>query len=90
MNPDDLDIRCPRLGSMVDFGYCRTCGDGQSPCFKIFDCWWERFDVAAYFKDMLSEQEFMRLAMSRPKPKVSSLLELIEQARRNVAGGKTN
>jgi len=90
MNPDDLDIRCPRLGSMVGFGYCRTCGEGQSPCFKIFDCWWERFDVITYFKEKLSEQEFMRLAMSRPKPKVSSLLELIEQARRNAAGRGTD
>ncbi|MBU2621941.1 MAG: hypothetical protein KKD92_06450 [Proteobacteria bacterium] len=90
MNPDDLDIRCPRLGSSVGFGYCRTCGDGQSPCFKIFDCWWERFDVTAYFKDRLSEEEFMQLAMSRPKPKISSLLELIEQARRNAVDGGTD
>ena len=87
MNPDDLIIRCPRLGSMVGFVYCRKCGDGQSPCFKIFDCWWERFDVAAYFKDMLSEEEFVQLAMSRPKSKVSSLVELIEQARRNTESG---
>ncbi|MDP2861206.1 MAG: hypothetical protein Q8N95_00270 [Desulfobacterales bacterium] len=90
MNPDDLDIRCPRLGSSVSFGYCRTCGDSRSPCFKIFDCWWECFDVIAYFKERLSEEEFMQLAMSRPKPKVSSLLELIEQARRNVAGRGTD
>lgn len=59
MNHDDLDIRCPLLGSSVDFGYCSTCDDNRSPCFKIFDCWWERFDVVAYFKDMLSEEEFM-------------------------------
>lgn len=87
MNPDDLDIRCPRLGSSVSFGYCRTGGDGQSPCFKVFDCWWESFDVVAYFKARLSEEEFAKLALSRPKPKVSSLLELIGQARRNTGGG---
>lgn len=81
MKTDDLLIRCPRLGSNVGFGYCRNCGDGQSPCFKVFDCWWETFDVVAYFKERLSEEEFERLVHLRPKPKVSSLLELIEQAR---------
>lgn len=81
MKTDDLLIRCPRLGSNVGFGYCRNCGDGQSPCFKAFDCWWETFDVVAYFKERLSEEEFERLVHLRPKPKVSSLLELIEQAR---------
>jgi hypothetical protein len=84
MNPDDLVIRCPRLGSDVGFGYCRKCGDGQSPCFKVFDCWWKTFDVVAYFKERLPEEEFEKLARSKPKPKVLSLLELIEQARRNT------
>lgn len=90
MNPEDLDIRCPRLGSLVRFGYCRACGDGRSACFKIFDCWWERFDVTAYLKEILSEEEFMKLAASRPKPKVSSLIELIAQVRRNAAGGEAD
>ncbi len=85
MKPDDLTVRCPRLGSNVGFGYCRKCGDGQSPCFKVFDCWWETFDVVAYFKERLSDEEFAKIANSRPKPKVSSLLELIEQARLNAA-----
>ena len=84
LKPDDLYVRCSRLGSNVGFGYCRNCGDGRSPCFKVFDCWWETFDVVAYFKERLSDEEFAKLAQSRPKPKVSSLLELIEQARRNA------
>ena len=87
MNPDDLDIRCPRLGSSVDFGYCRTCGDSRSPCFKIFDCWWERFDVTAYFRERLSDEEFAKMAGARPESKISSLVELIELARRNAADG---
>ena len=85
MKPDDYVMRCPRLGGNVSFDYCRNCGDGQSPCFKVFDCWWETFDVVVYFKERLSDEEFARLSNSRPKPKVSSLLELIEQARRNAA-----
>lgn len=85
MKPDDFIIRCPRLGSDVGFGYCRASGDGQSPCFKVFDCWWETFDVVYYFKERLSEEEFEKLACSKPKPKVLSLLEIIEQARRSAA-----
>jgi hypothetical protein len=75
--------RCPRLGNSVPFNYCEICGDDQQPCFKILDCWWEHFDVVQYMKDQLSEEQFNRLIQARPKPKVTSLLELIEQARKN-------
>jgi hypothetical protein len=46
------------------------------------DCWWEHFDVVQYLKDNLSEDQFNRLTEARPKPKVTSLIELIEQARK--------
>jgi len=52
------------------------------PCFKILDCWWEHFDVVQYLKDHLPEDQFSRLMEARPKPKVASLVELIEQARK--------
>ena len=72
---------CPRLGNPVPFEYCEICGDEQQLCFKILDCWWEHFDVVQYLKDNLSEDQFNRLTEARPKPKVTSLIELIEQAR---------
>ncbi len=74
--------RCPRLGNTVPFDYCESCGDEQQPCFKILDCWWEHFDVVQYFKDSLPEDQFNHLLQARPKPKVTSLIELIEQARK--------
>ena len=74
--------RCPRLGNSVPFNYCEICGDDQQPCFKILDCWWEHFDVVQYMKDQLTEDQFNRLMQARPKPKVTSLLELIEQAKK--------
>jgi hypothetical protein len=74
--------RCPRLGNPVPFHYCKICGDQQQPCFKILDCWWEHFDVVQYLKDNLTEVQFSRLMEARPKPKVTSLIELIEQARK--------
>ena len=79
---DSLVRRCPRLGNPVPFNYCEICGDDQQACFKILDCWWEHFDVVQYLKDNLSEDQFNRLTEARPKPKVTSLIELIEQARK--------
>ena len=63
------------------FGYCKVCGDDQSPCFKVFDCWWERFDVVAHMQACLSPEAFEALSASRPQPKVTSLVDLIRQAR---------
>ena len=77
----DLMRRCPRLGNPVPFDYCEVCSDDKQPCFKILDCWWEYFDVVQYLKEKLSEDQFKRLMITKPKPKVASLVELIEQAR---------
>ena len=85
MNEDDksLQRRCPRLGGPVSFEYCMKCGDGKQPCWKIVDCWWEAFDIVTYLKTKLSEEEFNRLVHTRPKPKITSLIEMIEQARQS-------
>jgi hypothetical protein len=77
--------RCPRLGNPVPFNYCKICGDQQQPCFKILDCWWEHFDVVQYLKDHLPEAQFERLMARDPKPKVGSLIELIEQAKKHCS-----
>ena len=77
--PDDLEIRCPRLGGTVPFGYCMEPAEPR-PCFKILDCWWERFDVVGYLKSRLAETEFKRLVEERPPPnRMSSILELVEK-----------
>jgi hypothetical protein len=78
----DLVRRCPRLGGPVPFEYCEVCGDDRQPCFKILDCWWEYFAVVQYLKEKLPEDQFNHLMTAKPKPKVTSLVELIEQARR--------
>lgn len=84
MMHDKLERRCPRLGSVVSFGYCRTCGNEKHPCFKVFDCWWEQFDVTAYFKERLSAEAFEQLVQAKPPNKVSSLLDLIQQAQERM------
>jgi len=85
MESVDPSIRCPRLGSEVPFYYCRKCGENGLPCFKVFDCWWEIFDVVAYLRDELSPVDFERLKGTKPKEKVLSLLEIIEQAKKNAS-----
>lgn len=77
-----LERRCPRLGGPVPFSYCKKSDEHQQPCFKIVDCWWETFDVVRYLKDNLPEDQFDRLMEARPKPKVASLVELIEKAQK--------
>ncbi|MCF8081409.1 MAG: hypothetical protein K9K88_19195 [Desulfobacterales bacterium] len=81
---DHLTRRCPRLGGMVDFCYCRTLGEDGLPCFKVLDCWWETFDVVGFFRRNLSESDFQRIAAARPKPKITSILEIVEEAKRRL------
>ena len=79
MEPEGLERRCPRQGGDVAFGYCKVCGEGGTPCFKVFDCWWERFDVVAHMQACLSPASFDALSGSRPQPKMTSLVDLIRQ-----------
>lgn len=79
---DHLTRRCPRLGGEIDFQYCRTVVNG--PCGKILDCWWERFDVAGFMKENLCEKEFEALVAQKPPQKVTTLIEMIRNAKNNL------
>jgi hypothetical protein len=83
INP--LARRCPRLGGPVGFSYCLRC-ELEQPCAKVVDCWWESFDIVRYLEDHLSEDQFMRVMKTRPKPKVASLVEAIAQAKKRIEG----
>jgi len=85
MEPEHLERRCPRLGGDVAFGYCMVCGEGGTACFKVFDCWWERFDVVAHMRARLSPGAFDALTNNRPQPKVTSLVDLIRQAQERAS-----
>ena len=80
-----LERRCPRLGGPVAFGYCRIAAENRTPCFKVFDCWWERFDVVDYFQCRLTADAFNRLRNARPQEKTASLMDLIRQARERTS-----
>ncbi|MBW1892905.1 MAG: hypothetical protein JRI91_04320 [Deltaproteobacteria bacterium] len=83
IDTDNLEQRCPRLGNRVTFQYCLDYGsDGRLPCWKVIDCWWEIFDILTYLKDNFSEEDVKALETARPKSKITSLVELIEQAKK--------
>jgi hypothetical protein len=78
---DHMEIRCPRLGGPVSFHYCRTCNENELPCWKIADCWWESFDIVTYLKANIPEAALAEILNHRPKPKITSLIELIQKAK---------
>lgn len=88
---EDMERRCPRLGSAVSFKYCAMSGEDDGFCWKILDCWWEIFDVEGYLKARLPEAEFQRLMKTADKPvnKVASILSIIEKAKQSASGGST-
>jgi hypothetical protein len=78
---DDYEIRCPRLGHPVAFSYCRIEGKGL-PCFKIMDCWYEHFMIEDFLRQELEPDEWERVFNKPKKPKVLTLIELIEEAKK--------
>ncbi len=77
---DAKQRRCPMLGHDVHFSYCRAPGR-QLPCSRIFDCWWQTFDVRAFLRQHLSEEDIAR-TLTPPKDKAATLIELIAKARK--------
>ena len=54
------------------------------PCFKTLDCWFEHFLVEEYLRKELAPEEWERVFNKPPKPKMLSLLELIEEAKKRI------
>lgn len=81
--PDDFQIRCRKLGQLIHYGYC--CRENLGvPCPRTLDCWHPFFNVAEYLRGVLSPEEWAAAFEAPAKPKVLSLVELIEQAQKNV------
>jgi len=82
---DEFNIRCPRLGHQISFSYCRTENQGL-PCFKTLDCWYSHFQVEEFLKEELTPDVWEKVFAAPPKPKMLSLLELIEEAKKRDSG----
>lgn len=76
---DTIEGRCRMLGHQVPFRYCRLVSGGK-PCSGILDCWFERLEIADFIRSHYSDEEIEKI-LSPPKPKVATLIELIEKAR---------
>lgn len=75
--------RCPKLGDEMTFAYCRA-EAGDLPCARILPCWQAAFDVEAWLKDHLTKEQWERFTRAQPKDKVTSLIEIIERAKRQT------
>jgi hypothetical protein len=82
---DNLEIRCPMLGHPLNFSYCRST-DGDKPCRRIFNCWFQRMPVEQFIDDNFPAGTKEKLN-APPKPKVLSLVELIEKAQKSKKNG---
>ena len=77
---DQRRRRCPRLGHDIHFGYCRSPG-AELPCRRVFDCWWESFNVEGFIRRHYSEQDIENILRPRTD-KLTSILEILQKARR--------
>jgi hypothetical protein len=82
---DKLTQRCRRLGSEINFEYCRIHAAQGQPCSSIIQCWWERFDVISFLNDNLTRDQLQALEQPQIKPKITKLMELIQEAKRRVS-----
>jgi hypothetical protein len=79
---DNLRIYCRILGHEVPFSYCRQGAFGQ-PCRRIFDCWFEKFDIQKFMQEHFTQEQIQAL-LAPPTDKVVSLIELIRKAQQNA------
>jgi hypothetical protein len=79
---DDLETHCRMLGHEVPFKYCRSVSN-DLPCRRVADCWFTQFDVAAWLSAHYTPEQIAQIT-APPAPKLTSLLELIEKARKQA------
>ena len=70
------------MGHHLTFAYCRKPASAQ-PCQKIFDCWFKTFDAEQFMKEHFTDEQ-IKAFLVPPKPKITSLIELIQQAKENA------
>ncbi|HOO70834.1 MAG TPA: hypothetical protein PK926_03655 [Spirochaetota bacterium] len=80
---DSVELYCRKLGHYVTFRYCRTLAQGM-PCSGIYDCAFEKIPVREYMAEHYSDEEIAAI-LAPPQPKMASIIELIQQAKKNRA-----
>ncbi len=77
------EMRCPRLGGPVQLSYCEVESSGK-PCLKMISCWSPQFDVTTMLAEKMGPENMEAYFSKQVKPKVITLIELIEQARKTL------
>ena len=80
---DERTLYCRMLGHHLSFAYCRT-GTGDLPCRKIFDCWFETWDIREFVEAHYTAEQVAAFT-APPKPKIHTILDLIEQAKKRAS-----
>ncbi len=78
---NDILLRCPRLGDEMAFSYCLH-ESGALPCSRIINCWYSVFDVESFLHKNMTAQDRESFSKAQPKDKVTTLIEIIEAAKR--------
>jgi hypothetical protein len=82
-NPfEEIEIRCPRLGGPVTFGYC-VIEAIDRPCARSITCWSDHFEVESFLRKKLGDETFQLTFNTPQKTKLDSILELIERAKKS-------
>lgn len=84
---DHIQVRCPRMGHQIDFGYCRAMSDGL-PCPQAINCFYYTFPVEAYFRRVLKEETFARIFLSEKPGRYESFLQTVSEAKERVEQGE--
>ncbi len=82
---DKKETYCRKLGHFVPFNYCRKEKKDKKelPCAKILDCWFEKIPVQDFIHQHYSKKD-IKYIFETSKPKITSILELIEKAKKNI------
>jgi hypothetical protein len=67
------------LGNEVAFSYCREPG-AELPCRKVFDCWFEAFDVQGFIQTHYDGGQIQQITAPRAG-RLAAVLEAVARAR---------
>lgn len=82
---DDKTMRCPRVGGEITFRFCRF-ENNMLPCRFIAGCWQGQMDIEAFLDEHYSEEDLNRI-FAPPKPKMESLVDLMEKVKKEKQNG---
>jgi hypothetical protein len=77
---DAKTMRCPRVGGEVTFRFCRF-ENNMLPCRFIVGCWQGQMDIEAFLDEQYSAEELENI-FTPPRPKMETLVDLMEKARK--------